>query len=232
MEFIYEALEEYLKNKNIENIIFEVKENKNKENGDFYTNLSFKLSSILKKSTYDIGISICNYIKPKLNGYYDVVVSKNGYINFYTTSSNYVHTLKEIQKINVEFNINNIKQIKNLEEIIYIYNRLENIINILKLDKIYVDIEKFNINYISEQLKEILDKTINIYDGIKHNKEVDDLINELNEISKLILKYEETNIIRYLSEGEIYSFIAIASNINILIKTVLNSFSNNQNKRM
>ncbi|HSQ33619.1 MAG TPA: hypothetical protein VLM81_01825, partial [Peptostreptococcaceae bacterium] len=70
MQQIYYALEQYLENEKIKNIKVEVRNNKDKENGDFYTNLSFKLSNILKKSPYDIGISISEYIHPKINKYY------------------------------------------------------------------------------------------------------------------------------------------------------------------
>lgn len=224
MEQIYHALREYLKYKNIKDIKVEVRNNKDKENGDFYTNLSFKLINILKQAPYDIGVSINEYIQPEINKYYKVVVSDNGYINFYSTSNNYIDILKEIKKMDIEFNIKGINSINN-KEIIYIYTRLETIINVLSLDKIYVDIEKFNINNISKQLKEIVDKTINIYEKIKYNKKEDILIKELNEISKMILKYEEINIIRYLGKDELYSFIAISSSINTLIKNTLNNCS-------
>jgi hypothetical protein len=224
MEQIYYALKEYLKYKNIKDIKVEVRNNKDKENGDFHTNLSFKLINILKQAPYDIGVSINEYIQPEINKYYKVVVSDNGYINFYSTSNNYIDILKEIQKMDIEFNIKSINSI-NDKEIIYIYTRLETIINVLSLDKIYVDIEKFNINNISKQLKEIVDKTINIYEKIKYNKKEDILIKELNEISKMILRYEEINIIRYLGKDELYSFIAISSSINTLIKNTLNNCS-------
>jgi hypothetical protein len=225
MQQIYYALEQYLENEKIKNIKVEVRNNKDKENGDFYTNLSFKLSNILKKSPYDIGVSISEYIHPKINKYYKIVVWDNGYINFYATSNNYIYKLKEIQKIDIEFNIKNTNSINN-KNLIYIYTRLENIINVLKLDKVYVDIEKFNINNMSKQLKEILDKTIKIYDEIKYNKDIDTLIKELNEIAMMILNYEESNIIRYLDKDELYNFIAISNSIKTLIKNALNNLSN------
>lgn len=225
MQQIYYALEQYLENEKIKNIKVEVRNNKDKENGDFYTNLSFKLSNILKRSTYDIGVSISEYIHPKINKYYKIVVLDNGYINFYATSNNYIYKLKEIQKIDIEFNIKNANSINN-KNLIYIYTRLENIINVLKLDKVYVDIEKFNINNMSKQLKEILDKTIKIYDEIKYNKDVDKLIKELNEIAMMMSNYEESNIIRYLDKDELYNFIAISNSIKTLIKNTLDNLSN------
>jgi hypothetical protein len=204
----------------------EVRDNKDKENGDFYTNLSFKLSKTLKRNPYDIATSINKYISPKINKYYKTVVSDNGYINFYETSNNYKYTLKEIQKMDIEFNIKNVDLTNNNKEIIYIYTRLENIINVLKLEKIYVDIEKLNIDNMSKQLKAILDKSINIYEKLKYNRDIYPLIEGLNEISKMILNYEQLNIIRYLDKDELYNFIVISNTINTLIKNALISLSN------
>ncbi|HSQ33266.1 MAG TPA: hypothetical protein VLM81_00005, partial [Peptostreptococcaceae bacterium] len=78
----------------------------------------------------------------------------------------------------------------------------------------------------SKQLKEILDKTIKIYDEIKYNKDVDKLIKELNEIAMMMSNYEESNIIRYLDKDELYNFIAISNSIKTLIKSALNNLSN------
>jgi Arginyl tRNA synthetase N terminal domain len=223
---IHDALEEYLKNEKITDVKVEVRDNKDKENGDFYTNLSFKLSKTLKRNPYDIATSINKYISPKINKYYKTVVSDNGYINFYETSNNYKYTLKEIQKMDIEFNIKNVDLTNNNKEIIYIYTRLENIINVLKLEKIYVDIEKLNIDNMSKQLKAILDKSINIYEKIKYNRDIYPLIEGLNEISKMILNYEQVNIIRYLDKDELYNFIVISNTINTLIKNALINLSN------
>lgn len=226
MKHIYDALEEYLKNEKIKDVKVEVRDNKDKENGDFYTNLSFKLSKTLKSHPYDIATSINQYIYPKINKYYKTVVSDNGYINFYATSNNYKYTLKEIQKMDIEFNIKNVDLTNNNKEIIYIYTRLENIINVLKLEKIYVDIEKINIDNMSKQLKAILDKSINIYEKIKCNIKLYALIEGLNEISKMILNYEQVNIIRDLEKDELYNFIVISNTINTLIKNALINLSN------
>jgi hypothetical protein len=223
---IHDALEEYLKNEKITDVKVEVRDNKDKENGDFYTNLSFKLSKTLKRNPYDIATSINKYISPKINKYYKTVVSDNGYINFYETSNNYKYTLKEIQKMDIEFNIKNVDLTNNNKEIIYIYTRLENIINVLKLEKIYVDIEKLNIDNMSKQLKAILDKSINIYEKLKYNRGIYPLIEGLNEISKMILNYEQLNIIRYLDKDELYNFIVISNTINTLIKNALINLSN------
>lgn len=232
MKQIYKLLEEYLTDKNINDVSLEVRINKDKESGDFHTNLSFKLINILKKSPYDIGINIKDYIQPKIDNNYKVEVSSNGYINFYKTSNNYIDILGEIQKIDFEFNIKNIISTNDTKEIIYIYNRLSNIINVLSLDKIYSDINNFDISSLDEEAKKILDKSINIYEGIKYNKEVNTLVIELNELVKFILKYEETNIIRYLNKDELFNFIILANTINILIKNILSNIGDYYTKRM
>ena len=128
--------------------------------------------------------------------------------------------------MDIEFNIKNVDLTNNNKEIIYIYTRLENIINVLKLEKIYVDIEKINIDNMSKQLKAILDKSINIYEKIKCNIKLYALIEGLNEISKMILNYEQVNIIRDLEKHELYNFIVISNAINTLIKNAFITLSN------
>lgn len=72
----------------------EISKPANKENGDFATNLSFKLAKDLKKSPKEIAETLAELLSN--DSAFEKVEGVNGFVNIFLAKENYYETLKEI----------------------------------------------------------------------------------------------------------------------------------------
>lgn len=225
MDNIVICLNDFLKRKypNI-NLKYDIRENKDKSKGDFYSTIAFNLTSYINKTPYEIGLLVKEDIKDRLKDY-NIEVAKTGHVNFFLKKDGYIDIFNKIKQINTEennieiFNADNF----NIKKIKYIHDRIITILNILKLDNIHVDLEKFSEHNIELEDKNILDKLVESFHALnKDNKE--DLLTSIIDLSNSLYKYEENIIIKYLPTNRLENLIIILYCISILIRYAIQKF--------
>ena len=203
MENIKAVLKKFIETNFVnEKIDIQVVENKDKENGYYYSTISFKLVKILQKSPYECGKFLKSNISCELKDY-KIQVCSNGFMNFHLSTERVL----EIFKTPIILVKN--EKVKIAQEIIYYDKRIKNIINLLKLDNILVEDENFDIHKFNTDQKILLNKLIRIYELINNRADYKLIVNETKELCENLEQYEEKVIIKYLSIDELKNLIII-----------------------
>ncbi len=224
MENIKRVLDDFLKSNYPDvNIKIEIRENKDKKKGAYYTTLGFYLMTYINQSPYDIGIFIKNEIKEKLKEYYDIEVSPRGYINFFLGKEGYRRSFREIKnielsKIPMEFIFIDKCHLKKIQ---YLYERVDNILEILKLEGIYSDFQNFDKEHLEFVEKQILDEILNVFKALKKYGINKKSIQSMFFLCDLFDVYEEKVIIKYLPKKRLENLAIIMKSIVDLAEKIL-----------
>jgi len=95
-EYIKNELERYLNNTNIENIRLTLSQPKQKQFGDYSSNLAMQLASHLSKQPRDIAQDIVDFIHQDSDYITKIELAGPGFINFYISDSSVYEQLQEI----------------------------------------------------------------------------------------------------------------------------------------
>jgi len=95
-EYIKNELERYLNNTNIENIRLTLSQPKQKQFGDYSSNLAMQLASHLSKQPRDIAQDIVDFIHQDSDYITRIELAGPGFINFYISDSSVYEQLQEI----------------------------------------------------------------------------------------------------------------------------------------
>ncbi len=105
-EVIKEALENVMNDHYLESsdgIIFTVEPTREKDHGDFATNIAFLLSKKLRQSPRDLAAQITSHLKPLLEDIADIEIAGGGFINFFLDDRVIFSFMQDIFKENEDY---------------------------------------------------------------------------------------------------------------------------------
>ncbi len=108
-------LTEALKSLGIKDVEIEIERPKDESHGDFSSNVSMKLSAVLKKNPLQIAQELVTELdKNKLESIEKIEAVNPGFINFYIKKSAYLNILENVISLSDKFGANNIGEGKNV----------------------------------------------------------------------------------------------------------------------